>query len=204
MNIVARGHASVGFAVAAVFRLAVLASRLLPRQVPPKRVERKSHAQMVIDFIDTFLEPRLADARRGQRDNCRPASTPIAPIRPASDLKPIEDSFAADREGMGRRRFRPLRSDHERASAGALLLLARSARHDGAPAHCCWQSAILRCCSPDSFAKQSVAVQGLSALEILIYDQNTKLGGTDEAGRYRCQFAIASAAGARPHFSTMS
>ena len=47
---------------------------------------------------------------------------------------------------------------------------------------------------PEMFVKQSAAVQGLSALEILIYDQNTKLGGTDEASRYRCQFATASAA----------
>jgi hypothetical protein len=49
--------------------------------------------------------------------------------------------------------------------------------------------------TPESFSKQSVAIQGLSALEILIYDQNVKLGGTDEAARYRCQFAMASAAG---------
>jgi predicted lipoprotein len=46
---------------------------------------------------------------------------------------------------------------------------------------------------PETFSKQSAAVQGLSALEILIYDQNNKLGATDEAGRYRCQFAMASA-----------
>ena len=39
-----------------------------------------------------------------------------------------------------------------------------------------------------------MAVQGLSALEILIYDQKATLGATDEAGRYRCQFAMASAA----------
>src|SRR5690606_25872961 len=49
--------------------------------------------------------------------------------------------------------------------------------------------------APGALAGQSVAVQGLTALEILIFDEKTPLGtGTDEAARYRCALAGAIAA----------
>jgi uncharacterized protein len=46
--------------------------------------------------------------------------------------------------------------------------------------------------APGALAKQSVAVQGLTALEILLYDDNAPLGsGADDATAYRCGFARA-------------
>lgn len=49
--------------------------------------------------------------------------------------------------------------------------------------------------APGALAKQSVAVQGLTALEILLFDDKAPLGtGTDDAARYRCDLARAIAA----------
>jgi predicted lipoprotein len=42
---------------------------------------------------------------------------------------------------------------------------------------------------PASLGKKSAAVQGLAALEVLLYDDGHPLDAEDEAGRYRCRLA---------------
>ncbi len=44
-----------------------------------------------------------------------------------------------------------------------------------------------------ALAKKSAAVQGLSALEILLYDDAHSIAGDDEEARYRCKLALAMA-----------
>ena len=46
---------------------------------------------------------------------------------------------------------------------------------------------------PAQLAKKSAAVQGLSALEVLLYDDKHPLGGDEEEGRYRCKLALSMA-----------
>lgn len=193
MNIVARGRLSGGSAVSVFLQLSVLALAVVASSAA-EAAERKSHAQMVIDFIDTYLVPRLAAL--GEATGQLSSGLAAYCADPAGkDVKPIEDSFAATVKAWGALdfiRFGPIMNEHRlerfyfwpdpRGTTARQLTLLLAKR----------DPAVL---TPESFAKQSVAVQGLSALEILIYDQNTKLGGTDEAGRYRCQFAMASAAG---------
>ncbi len=46
---------------------------------------------------------------------------------------------------------------------------------------------------PATLAKKSAAVQGLSALEVLLYDDARPITGDDEEARYRCKLALAMA-----------
>jgi predicted lipoprotein len=46
---------------------------------------------------------------------------------------------------------------------------------------------------PAQLVKKSAAVQGLSAIEVLLYDDKRPLGGDDEEGRYRCKLALSMA-----------
>ena len=46
---------------------------------------------------------------------------------------------------------------------------------------------------PAVLAKKSAAVQGLSALEVLLYDGAPPITGADEVGRYRCKLAVSIA-----------
>jgi hypothetical protein len=46
---------------------------------------------------------------------------------------------------------------------------------------------------PATLAKKSAAVQGLSALELLLYDDARPITGDDEEARYRCKLALAMA-----------
>lgn len=193
MYIFARGSAARGSAVMAMFRFAALALALVASSTAEAGVERKSHATMVIDFIDAYLEPRLAAL--GEATAQLSSSIGSYCADPAGkQLKPIEDSFAATVKAWGALdfiRFGPIMSGHRlerfyfwpdpRATTARQLTMLLAKR----------DPAVL---TPENFAKQSAAVQGLSALEILIYDQKAPLGATDEAGRYRCQFASASAA----------
>jgi predicted lipoprotein len=194
MQFFARGYAARGVAVMAMFRLAVLALAVVASSAAEAGVERKSHATMVIDFIDTFLEQRLAAL--GEATGQLSSSLNAFCADPAGkDLKPIEGSFAATVKAWGALdfiRFGPIMNEHRlerfyfwpdpRGTTARQLAMLLAKR----------DPAVL---TPENFTKQSVAVQGLSALEILIYDQKAPLGATDEAGRYRCQFAMASAAG---------
>jgi predicted lipoprotein len=46
---------------------------------------------------------------------------------------------------------------------------------------------------PAALAKKSAAVQGLSAIELLLYDDAHPIAGDDDDARYRCKFALAMA-----------
>lgn len=189
MDIFARGRVMAGYAV----RFVGLTLALVASSAVQAGIDRKSHAQIVIDFIDTFLEPRLATLG-GATGQLSSNISAYCADPAGKNLKAIEGSFAATVKAWGALdfiRFGPIMSEHRlerfyfwpdpRATTAQQLTMLLAKR----------DAAVL---TPESFSKQSVAVQGLSALEILIYDQNTKLGGEDEAGRYRCQFAAASAA----------
>ena len=191
MTIFARGQAA-GFILAAAFRFAVLLLALGIGETAAAEAERKSHATMVIDFIDTFYLPRL-DALGHATDHLQSGISAYCADPAGKDMKPIEDAFADTVRAWGAVdfvRFGPIMSEHrlerfyfwpDPRGTTARQLAQILAKRD---------AAVL---APEKFVKQSAAVQGLSALEILIYDQNNKLGGTDEASRFRCQFATASA-----------
>lgn len=46
---------------------------------------------------------------------------------------------------------------------------------------------------PEALAKKSAAVQGLSAIELLLYDDAHLINGDDDDARYRCKLALAMA-----------
>lgn len=46
---------------------------------------------------------------------------------------------------------------------------------------------------PAALSKKSAAVQGLSALEVLLYNEGHSITDADEEGRYRCQLALSMA-----------
>lgn len=193
MTLVARGQAA-GSTLAAAFRFAVLMLALaIAGPTAEAKVERKSHAAMVIDFIDTFYLPRL-EALGQATGRLSSSLNAYCPDPESKDFKPIEDAFADTVRAWGAVdfvRFGPMMNDHrlerlffwpDPRGTTARQLTQLLAKRD---------PSVL---TPEQFVKQSAAVQGLSALELLIYDQNNKLGGTDEASRYRCQFAVQSAA----------
>lgn len=156
---------------------------------------RKSHATMVMDALDTFILPRIHRLARAGADLSSAVGQVCAEKGDAAARKKAEEAFAETVRawaGLDFIRFGPVAREHRleriffwpdpRGFAfrqTSALLAARKAE----------------LLEPGALASQSVAVQGLTALEILIFDDKTVLGtGTDEAALYRCALAGAIAA----------
>jgi len=176
-----------GVVLAAVTSLAAAPAEALPI--------RKSHATMVLDTIDTFIVPRV----EGMASSTASLATAVDNVCKESGSEAARKAAAAAFAGTVRAwggldfiRFGPSTRAHRleriffwpdpRAFASRQLNGLLAARKP-------------ELLAPGALAGQSVAVQGLTALEILLFDEKTPLGtGTDEAARYRCALASAIAA----------
>jgi predicted lipoprotein len=155
---------------------------------------RKSHATLVVDAIDQFIVPhaetfktataRLAGAMTAVCSAGGDAPSRAAAIAAFADTARAWGSFDFIRFGPVTRAHRLERIlfwPDPRATAQRQLGALVAARKQDVIA-------------PGALASQSVAVQGLTALEILLYDEKAPLGaGTDEAAVYRCAVARAIA-----------
>lgn len=155
---------------------------------------RKTHATMVLDTIDKFLVPHLETLTRTTGGL---ATAIEAVCRQGDDAsrKAARAAFADTVRAWGGLdfiRFGPSAREHRleriffwpdpRGFASRQLNGLLAARKP-------------ELLAPGALASQSVAVQGLTALEILLFDDKTPLGaGKDEAGQYRCALAGAIAA----------
>lgn len=156
---------------------------------------RKSHATMVLDAIDGFIVPRLGALSKATKA----LSTDVQAVCAASATEATRKAAAASFADVVRAwaaidfvRFGPVSQEHRlervffwpdpRATTFRQLNGVLAAKKDDVV-------------TSSGLAKQSVAVQGLTALEILLFDEKAPLGaGTDETARYRCAFAKAIAA----------
>lgn len=157
---------------------------------------RKTHATMVADTIDTFIVPRLetfsdrtAALATAVEGVCKQAGSEAS--RQKAQLA-FADTVRAW-GGLDFIRFGPVAREHRleriffwpdpRGIAFRQMASVLAAR----------KPELLQ---PGALAGQSVAIQGLTALEILLYDAKAApLGaGTDEASAYRCGLAAAIAA----------
>lgn len=178
--------------LAAALALAATVSAGDPAEALPIR---KSHGTMVLDTIDTFIVPRIealatstgrlaaavdALCEQGGSDASRTAAAGAFAdtVRSWAGLDFIRFGPAMRSHRLERIFFWPdPRGFASRHLSG--LLAARKPE----------------LLEPGALASQSVAVQGLTALEILLFDGKVPLGaGADEAAGYRCRLAGAIAA----------
>ena len=185
-----RPSTSTAIAVAAVVAILVGAA---PAGALPVR---KSPAEMVADAIDTFILPRIAALKKETAALKVAVETACAE---GADVTAARDAVVAAFAGTVRAwggldfiRFGPATQKHRlervlfwpdpRGVAARQLSGLLAARKP-------------QLLEPGALATQSVAVQGLTALEILLFDDKAPLGtGDDEAARYRCALAAAIAA----------
>jgi hypothetical protein len=155
---------------------------------------RKSHATMVLDTIDKFIVPHLdafaveTASLTGHVDAvCKDGATDVARRAAAASFAGTLRAWS----GLDFFRFGPVMHGHRlervffwpdpRATTSRQLNQVLAARE-------------AKLLEPGALARQSVAVQGLTALEILLFDDKEPLGaGTEEPVRYRCAFARAIA-----------
>ncbi len=155
---------------------------------------RKSHATMVLDAIDKFVVPHV-EALKASTARLASSVGAVCELG-ATDAarRAARDAYAETVRawaGLDFVRFGPITRAHRlerilfwpdpRATTSRQLAAILAARKP-------------ELLTPGALAKQSVAVQGLTALEILLYDDKAPLGtGTDDASAYRCGFARAIA-----------
>lgn len=155
---------------------------------------RKSHATIVIDAIDKFIVPHVDRLKTTSAHLAKAMETVCTSAGDESARKAAVTAFGETVRAWGALdfvRFGPVTRAHRlerilfwpdpRATAQRQLSAIIAARKPGLLA-------------PGALASQSVAVQGLTALEILLFDDKAPLGvGTDETAVYRCQLAHAVA-----------
>lgn len=156
---------------------------------------RKSHATMVLDAVDQFIVPHIQTlTQKTARMN---AALQAVCKEGADDAtrRAAVASFADTVRAWGSLdfiRFGPVSRNHrlERVLFWPDPRATTSRQLNG----------LLAARKPElleagALAKQSVAVQGLTALEVLLFDEKAPLGAsTEETARYRCALASAIAA----------
>lgn len=156
---------------------------------------RKSHATMVLDTIDKFIVPRIEALSRTTETLTSSIKAVCKEGGSEASRKVAKAAFAETVRAWGGLdfiRFGPVSREHRlerfffwpdpRGFAAKQLNGLLAAKKP-------------ELLEPGALASQSVAVQGLTPLEILLYNEKTPLGtGTDEAAQYRCAFAGAIAA----------
>jgi predicted lipoprotein len=182
------------FLTATTFALSALQVVLAPAPASALPV-RKSHAEMVQDTVDKFVIPRIETFAT---ETARLEKAVGAVCTEGADSAARNDAVAAFAgtvrawAGLDFVRFGPAMQKNRlervlfwpdpRGFTARQLNAALAAR---APA----------ALEPGAMEKQSVAVQGLTALEMLMFDDKQPLGESkDDAARYRCAFAHAIAA----------
>jgi hypothetical protein len=158
------------------------------------RGERMSHAEMVTAGIDSHIVPRLARLRRATEALAQSLRSFCARPGNSTLRSRAETSFGDTVASWGAIdfvRFGPAADGHrlerfffwpDPRAVTARQLEALLARRDA------------RLLAPGALAGQSAAVQGLGALEILLFEHRQTIEGSDEAARYRCAYAQAVAA----------
>jgi predicted lipoprotein len=168
--------------------LATTVFAVLPAEALPIR---KSHATTVLDSIDGFIVPRIDTL---SRTTAHLAETVQAVCRDggandrarAAAVSSFADTVRAW-GGVDFIRFGPVSREHrlERVLFWPDPRATTSRQLNGLVA--ARKPELLE---PGAIARQSVAVQGLTALEILLFDEKAPLGsGTEEQARYRCALA---------------
>ena len=178
--------------LAPVAALAATALAVAPAQALPIR---KSHATMVLDGIDKFVVPRVENLTVKTGDLAKAVEAVCKQHGDEASRKAAAAAFAETVRAWGGLdfiRFGPVMREHRlermffwpdpRGFASRQLNGLLAAKNP-------------ELLEPGALASQSVAVQGLTALEILLYDEQSPLGtGTDDAAVYRCALAAAIAA----------
>lgn len=155
---------------------------------------RKSHATMVLDTIDKFIVPRVDTLTKKTGDLSAAVDAVCKDGGSEASRKAAAAAFADTVRAWGGLdfiRFGPVAREHRlervffwpdpRGTTARQLNGLLAARKP-------------ELLEPGALASQSVAVQGLTALEVLLYDEKTPLGtGMDDAARYRCALASAIA-----------
>lgn len=157
---------------------------------------RKTHGTMVRDTIDTFILPRI----EGFAQSTGQLTSSVAAVCNANGEEAARNAAAqkAFRDtvkswgGLDFVRFGPATREHRLERIFFWPDPRGFASRQLGPLLAAKKPELLE---PGALARQSVAVQGLTALEILLFDEKTPLGtGTDDAARYRCALASAIAA----------
>ncbi len=161
----------------------------------PAKAERKTHAEMVHAAIDTHILPRLerlATATSHLEAAVASICSGAKGGRIGADAAFKETVLAWG--AIDFVRFGPIAEGHrlerfffwpDPRGITARQLSAALAKRD---------EALL---APGALATQSAAIQGLSALEMLLYDQAHPLDAAGDDARYRCAYASAIAANLR-------
>lgn len=170
-----------------------LLAALLAGSVPAAADDDARDAAIVARAVDSYIRPAVArfagDARRLEQGVVAFCATPGAASR-----RPLEAAFrtaVAGWSGVQFLRFGPLTEAHrlERVAywpdpKGIGLRQIRSALNARDPS----------VTDPAALAGKSVALQGLTALEYLLYsDDGDPAGAPGEAGAFRCAYALAAA-----------
>lgn len=187
---------STALAFLAFLMVAAHALASTPAEAPPPAPVRKSHAEMAADTIDRYVLPHIdafaqttARLEKAIDALCREGAAPADQARAeavAAFGEAVKAWASVDviRFGPGMQKNRIERVffwPDPRTFTPRQLSQTLAARAPGP-------------LEPGRIESQSVAVQGLTALEILLFDDKAPLGaGTDEAARYRCGFARAIA-----------
>lgn len=155
---------------------------------------RKTHATMVLDAIDGFIVPRIGKFSQSAEQLTAAVGKVCERQGGDASLEAARSTFADTVRtwaGLDFIRFGPVSREHRleriffwpdpKGFASRQLNGLLAARKP-------------ELLAPGGLAGQSVAVQGLPALEILLFDDDPRLGaGTDEAAVYRCALAHAIA-----------
>jgi predicted lipoprotein len=178
--------------LAAAMGLAIAGAGAPPATALPMR---KSHATMVLDTIDTFILPRIDKLKSAAAGLSSAVGGVCESHGDEASRTAAAHAFAGTVQawaGLDFIRFGPVAREHRleriffwpdpRGFASRQLNGLLAARKPDL-------------LEPGGLTGQSVAVQGLTALEILLFDAKTVLGaGSDEPARYRCALARAIAA----------
>lgn len=171
----------------------VLLTSLLAAGAPAAADEAARDAEIVAHAVDGYIRPAVArfaaDAHRLEQSVTTYCATPGAATR-----KPADAAFRAAVEGWSGvqfLRFGPLTEAHrlERVAywpdpKGIGLRQIRTVLAERDPS----------VTDPATLAGKSVALQGLTALEYLLYgDDGDPAGAPGEAGAFRCAYAVAAA-----------
>ncbi len=189
------GARHLGAAFVAAALLVSVASVARAVDATAAGVVRKTHAEMVQSAIDGHIIPRISqlhDVTVHLVEDVKSYCT--APTSDADAKAKIEQSFKRTVTAWGDidfLRFGPM-TEASRLERFYFWPDPRGTTERQLQALLAKRDAALL--EPGALRRQSAAVQGLGALEFLIFNDAKPIGGAEEDARYRCAFAAAIAA----------
>lgn len=160
----------------------------------PARAEvPKTHSQMVHDSVDKYVIPHIEDLQAKTQQLVTSLSAVCKADdggKPAAFAKAKDDFAATVRSWAGVEfvRFGPM-GEGGRAERFAFWPDTRGILFRQLPPVLAKRDPALL--EPGAIGKQSAAIQGLHALELILTDEKRPMTGTDDDARYRCAFAAA-------------